>query len=130
MCLPSSVKNAFVMGIVLAGTNLINCIGSTPGDIAAGIVGALISGILISGAHTQNAEMILAWMILAYIDLGSNIFVTVAYVYFFGGAVGGFLITVLVLDVLFSTYAIILAKDARTEIAEGVYEQLRGSNQA
>ena len=73
MSVSTSVKAAYVGGIVLAGINLMNCFGNL-GDIVVGIVGALISGILVYGTHCHNTGAILAWIILALLDISANIY--------------------------------------------------------
>ena len=121
------VQAAFVLGIVLAGLNLLTCFNKGNGaeEVLSGIYGALISGILIFGAKMRNPTAILVWIALAIINVVGLIVwtvsaiialiaitdhVTLAMVFPF------IFIIFLGAMIMFEIWTIIVAKKARDEI--------------
>ena len=64
-CCATDLKAAYVLGIVLAGVNLVPALTLHPPFIAIGILGALVHAVLAFGAFKSHSTAILIWMGLA-----------------------------------------------------------------
>ena len=81
-CCATDLKAAYVLGIVLAGVNLVPALTLHPPFIAIGILGALVHAVLAFGAFKSHSTAILIWMGLACLScLGIAIVVVYVMVY-------------------------------------------------
>merc|ERR1711935_183721 len=141
-CCATNVQAAKVLGIIFVVCSVLGCFGQQPdgsriSNIVGGIAGALISGILVYGAVKRSSTAILVWMILAIVQCigfaAIAILAVVAMSVVAGAASGvtadvavaGITAGVIVIVVyggmiLFVIWTIIVAKNARREIDEGV----------